>query len=129
MGCVEAGLHPGVDILAAFDLPFVDVRLVAERFQLLADPLRKIMIALRIADEEIGHSVMIGSGESRCKPRIVDSLAGALILRGFRRGRPVRCTPVSARSLRPARGKPYRRGSWWESSGPGASRRRWARTD
>jgi hypothetical protein len=70
MGRVDALLHPGIDILAAFDLPFVDVRGVAERLQLLRDPERPVAIALRIADEEIVHARMIAAGKSGFKPRI-----------------------------------------------------------
>ena len=70
MGRVDPRFHPAVDIFAAVDLPFVDVRGVAERLQLLRDPERPVAIALRIADEEIVHARMIAAGEGGFKPRI-----------------------------------------------------------
>jgi hypothetical protein len=51
-----ARFHPGIDVLAALDLPFMDVRRVAQRFELLGDPERPVPVAARIADEDIGHA-------------------------------------------------------------------------
>ena len=45
IGGVVALLHPSVDVVAAFDLPFVHVRGVAERLQLLGDPERPVAVA------------------------------------------------------------------------------------
>ena len=45
IGGVVALLHPGVDVVAALDLPFVNVRHMAERLQLLGDPERPVAIA------------------------------------------------------------------------------------
>ena len=56
VGGVVALLHPGIDVVAALDLPFVDVRGVAERLELLGDPERPVAVAARIADEDIGHA-------------------------------------------------------------------------
>ena len=70
MGRVDASFHPGVDILAAADLPFVDVRGVAEFRQLGGKPKRPVAIALRIADEDIAHRWMIAGGEGEFKPRV-----------------------------------------------------------
>ena len=56
VGGVVALLHPAVDVAAALDLPFVDMRRVAERFQLRADPMRPLAVAVGIADEYIRHS-------------------------------------------------------------------------
>jgi hypothetical protein len=63
-------LHPGADVTAGVDPPSVDVRFVTERLLLLGDPEHPIAIALRIADEDLGHGEMIGSGEGGFKPRI-----------------------------------------------------------
>src|SRR5262249_53518800 len=49
-------LHPGVDVIAAFDLPFVYVMRVTKSFQLLGDPERPVAVAARVADENIGHA-------------------------------------------------------------------------
>ena len=61
VGGVVALLHPGIDVVAALDLPFVHVRRVAERFQLLGDPVRPVAVAAGIADENIGHACLAGS--------------------------------------------------------------------
>ena len=45
VGGVVALLHPGVDVVAALDLPLVDVRRVAERLELLGDPERPVAVA------------------------------------------------------------------------------------
>ena len=45
IGGVVALLHPGVDVVAALDLPFMNVRDMAERLQLLGDPERPVAIA------------------------------------------------------------------------------------
>ncbi len=55
VGGVVALLHPGVDVVAALDLPFVDVRRMPERLELLGDPERPVAVARRIADEDIRH--------------------------------------------------------------------------
>jgi len=56
VGVVMSLLHPRRDIAASVDLPFMDVRNVAELFQLLADPESPIPVAAGIADEDIGHA-------------------------------------------------------------------------
>jgi hypothetical protein len=45
IGGVVALLHPGVNIVPALYLPFVDVRRVAKRLQLLGDPERPVAVA------------------------------------------------------------------------------------
>ena len=45
VGGVVALLHPGVDVVAALDLPLVDVRRVPERLELLGDPERPVAVA------------------------------------------------------------------------------------
>jgi hypothetical protein len=55
VGGVVALLHPGVDVVAALDLPLVHMRTMAESFQLLGSPERPITIGARIADEDVGH--------------------------------------------------------------------------
>jgi len=52
-------LHPGGDIAPSVDLPFMDMRYVAELLQLLADPESPIPIAAGIADEDIGHGATL----------------------------------------------------------------------
>ena len=56
VGGVVARLHPSIDVVAALDLPFVDVRRVAERFQFLGDPKRPVAVAAGIADEDVRHA-------------------------------------------------------------------------
>ena len=56
IGGIVALLHPGIDVAARLDLPLVDMRRVAERLQLLADPKSPVLVARRIADENIGHA-------------------------------------------------------------------------
>jgi hypothetical protein len=63
VGGVVASLHPGVDIVAGVDFPLMDVRAVAEILQLLGEPERPVAIALRIADEDVGHAGMIAARE------------------------------------------------------------------
>jgi hypothetical protein len=55
VGCVKALFHPAVNVVAALDLPFVHMRHVAERRQLLTNPVRPIAIGGRIGDEKIRH--------------------------------------------------------------------------
>ena len=45
IGGIVALLHPGVDVVAALDLPFMNVRDMAERLQLLGDPERPVTVA------------------------------------------------------------------------------------
>ena len=47
VGGVVAGLHPGIDVVAAGDLPVMDMRRVAERLELTGDPERPVAIAAR----------------------------------------------------------------------------------
>ena len=61
VGSVVALLHPGIDVAAALDLPFVDVWDMAERFELLGDPERPVAVGGSIADENIGHRVCANS--------------------------------------------------------------------
>src|SRR5271166_3252638 len=70
MGRIDAGLDPAVDILAASNLPFVDVRGLTHRLQLLADPLRPLAIALGVADKVIGHAGIIGALKGKFKLRL-----------------------------------------------------------
>jgi hypothetical protein len=58
VGGVMALFHPGTDVVAALDLPFVDARRVAERLQLLGNPKRPVAIARCIADENIRHATL-----------------------------------------------------------------------
>ena len=46
---------PGADREAVISAPFLEVRLVAERFQLCADSACPILVADAITDEEIRH--------------------------------------------------------------------------
>src|SRR5258705_13458415 len=61
VGSVVALLHPGIDVAAALDLPFVDVWDMAERFELLGDPERPVAVDGSIADENIGHRACANS--------------------------------------------------------------------
>jgi len=58
LGSVVVRLHPGVDVVAVLDLPFVDVRGVAKFLQLRGDPECPVAITLGVADEELGHGVV-----------------------------------------------------------------------
>ncbi len=53
---LEALLHPGRDVAACVNLPFMDMRRMAERLQLLADPERPLPVAACVADEDIRHA-------------------------------------------------------------------------
>jgi hypothetical protein len=68
VGSVVALLYPGINVAAALDLPFVDVRDMAERFELLGDPERPVAVGGSVADENIGHRFapirMIAAGTS-----------------------------------------------------------------
>src|SRR5262245_28155924 len=50
-------LHPSVNVVAALDLPLVNMRGVAKRIQLLGDPKSPISIAASVAYENVGHGV------------------------------------------------------------------------
>src|ERR1700758_4367399 len=54
-------LHPRCDIATAGDFPVVDMRCVAEGFELVADPVRPFAIAARVANENIGHAAALAS--------------------------------------------------------------------
>src|SRR5580765_8153146 len=47
--------HPADEIIAAFDLLLVEVRLVMERAQLLGKPMGLGAVAFGVADEDIRH--------------------------------------------------------------------------
>src|SRR5262252_5616012 len=53
--------HPGIDVIAALDLPIVDVRHVALGLQLLGDPKRPVAITARIAEEYVRHAHVLAS--------------------------------------------------------------------
>ncbi len=65
IGGIVARLHPGIDVLAALDLPFVDVGRMGERLELLADPLGPVAVAAGIGNEIIGHQPQSGAGPPR----------------------------------------------------------------
>ena len=65
IGGVVARLHPGVDVVAALDLPFVDVGRVGEGLELLADPLRPVAVAAGIGDEIVRHQPQSRAGPLR----------------------------------------------------------------
>jgi hypothetical protein len=48
--------YPGVDVVAAFDFPFVDARRVPECFQLSGDPKCPVTITACVTDENIRHT-------------------------------------------------------------------------
>jgi hypothetical protein len=71
VGGVVTLLHPGIDVGAALDLPFVDVWDMPEGFELLGDPECPIAICGSIADENIGHRLCahsIGRGRASWLP-------------------------------------------------------------
>src|SRR5262249_42634115 len=57
IGGIVPLLHPGIDVVAALDLPFVDVRRVAESAGFVRDPERPVAIASRVTDEDVGHGL------------------------------------------------------------------------
>src|SRR5262244_798233 len=57
IGGIVPLLHPGIDVVAALDLPFVDVRRVAEGAEFVRDPERPVTIAARVTDENVGHGL------------------------------------------------------------------------
>ncbi len=65
IGGIVARFHPGIDVVAALDLPFVDVGRVGKRLELLADPLRPVAVAAGIGNEIIGHQPQSGAGPPR----------------------------------------------------------------
>ena len=56
VGGIMAPLHPGVDVVAALDLPLVNVGHVTERLELPRDPVGPVPLAAGIADEDVGHA-------------------------------------------------------------------------
>jgi hypothetical protein len=58
---IVSRFHPSVDVVTAFDLPFVNMRRVAEGLQLLGNPKRPVAIAARVADEDIGHALSLST--------------------------------------------------------------------
>jgi hypothetical protein len=56
IGGLMAPFHPGVNIVAGLDLPFVNVMRVAKGFQFLGDPECPGAVGLRIADKDVGHA-------------------------------------------------------------------------
>jgi hypothetical protein len=47
--------HPGADVGAALHLPLIDMRGVAEHYQLVGKPVRLVTVAASVADKDIGH--------------------------------------------------------------------------
>jgi hypothetical protein len=64
VGRVVPGLHPGVDVIAGADLPFMHIGFVAKRLQLLGDPHRPVVVAAGVADKNIGHGLCSGAALS-----------------------------------------------------------------
>src|SRR5262245_59090688 len=62
---VVALLHPRVDVVAALDFPFVDVRCVAEGAKFVRDPKGPIAVTARVADVDVRHD----HGPSGASPR------------------------------------------------------------
>ena len=56
VGSVVALLHPGVDVVAAFELPLVHTRRMTEHTELFRDPECPIAIAPSVTDEDIRHA-------------------------------------------------------------------------
>jgi hypothetical protein len=54
-----APFHPGIDVIAAINLPFVDVRRMTKRLQLLGNQKCPIAISARITDKNIGHVTVV----------------------------------------------------------------------
>ena len=65
VGSVTPLLHPRCDVATAGDFPVVDTWCVAEGFELMADPVRPLAIAARIADENIGHAAKPSHGTAK----------------------------------------------------------------
>src|SRR5262249_33049257 len=57
IGGIVPLLHPGIDVVAALDLPFVDVRRVAESAEFVRVPARPAAIAARVTVEDVGHGL------------------------------------------------------------------------
>ena len=68
IGGVVARFHPGIDIVAALDLPFVDMGRMGERLELLADPLGPVAVAAGVGDEIIGHQPQSRAASPRTRP-------------------------------------------------------------
>jgi hypothetical protein len=58
---IVSRFHPSIDVVAASDLPFMDMRRVAQGLQLLGNPKRPVAIAARVADEDIGHALSLST--------------------------------------------------------------------
>ena len=52
------GAHPAEDVLALADLPFMHVRGMAERCELVGDPVRPLAVGAGVADEDVGHGAV-----------------------------------------------------------------------
>ena len=52
---IVSRFHPSVDVVTAFDLPFVNMRRVAEGLQLLGNPEGPVAVAAGVADEDVGQ--------------------------------------------------------------------------
>src|SRR5277367_515738 len=128
-------LHPGGNIAAGGDLPLVNARLMAELFQLDADPERPFAVAAGVADENVRHSAPLptfrasSSGArrlARAVPRTARAIGGDAS-RMSRDGAPIHvvelepCPIIAASALpsqRARRSKPgaTARGPWIASS-------------
>ena len=58
---LNALLHPGHNVAAAGNFPIVDMRIVAEFYEFMADPERPFPIAARIADQYVRHAPVLAS--------------------------------------------------------------------
>ncbi len=77
IGRLVTHLHPGIDVVAALDLPFVDVRRVTESLEFLGDPVRPFTVGTRVGDEIIGHGPIKTRGAGGSKGCRAARWAGA----------------------------------------------------
>ena len=62
VGGIVARFHPGIDIGATRDLPFMDVWRVSQGFKSLGEPLRPCVITAGVADKDIRHAHLPRAG-------------------------------------------------------------------
>src|SRR5215470_6770703 len=86
--------HPSRDITPGRDFPFMDMWRVAESLEFVANPGRPVVVAARVADENIGHAAKPRSGT--VQPRqVVFWLWFARYARPMRQGYPSLAQPGS----------------------------------
>jgi len=78
IGGIVAALHPTIDVFLALDIPFMDMRFVAECPQLAGNPVRPLISTAHIINKVISHASLgreIHPGSSTIKCPIGNSIS------------------------------------------------------